>query len=86
MDLFSLKTRQGIADALGTGRIRKVAAQSALLNRNLPQSDFDMLLINLRLEMGCVKDMSFEWKYEVSGEFYFVLFCFSLTPAHFRPE
>jgi hypothetical protein len=42
-----------------------VAKEMALLNKNLPQSDFDMLLVNLRLEPGHIKDMTFEWKYDV---------------------
>ncbi|KAI9352718.1 hypothetical protein BDR26DRAFT_914218 [Obelidium mucronatum] len=55
---------KAISDGLGTGRVKKVPKETALLNKNLPQSDFDMLLVNLRLEPGHVKDMSFEWKYE----------------------
>ncbi|KAJ3027297.1 UNVERIFIED_CONTAM: Adenylate kinase 7 [Siphonaria sp. JEL0065] len=55
---------KAISDGLGTGRVKKVPKEVALLNKNLPQSDFDMLLVNLRLEPGHVKDMSFEWKYE----------------------
>lgn len=39
--------------------------EAALLNKDLPQTDYDMLLLNLRLDPGRIKEMSFEWKYEV---------------------
>ncbi|KAJ3043877.1 Adenylate kinase 7 [Rhizophlyctis rosea] len=55
---------KAISEALGTGKVKKVPKEAALLNRDLPQSDFDMLMVNVRLEPGHVKDMSFEWKYE----------------------
>ncbi|ORY48290.1 P-loop containing nucleoside triphosphate hydrolase protein [Rhizoclosmatium globosum] len=55
---------KAISDGLGTGRVKKVAKEVALLNKALPQSDYDMLLVNLRLEPGHVKEMTFEWKYE----------------------
>ncbi|KAI8854406.1 hypothetical protein BC829DRAFT_424481 [Chytridium lagenaria] len=43
---------------------KKLPKEIALVNKGLPQSDYDMLLVNLRLEPGHVKDMTFEWKYE----------------------
>ncbi|KAJ3054331.1 Adenylate kinase 7 [Rhizophlyctis rosea] len=55
---------KAISEALGTGKVKKVPKEAALLNRDLPQSDFDMLMVNVRLEPGHVKDMSFEWKFE----------------------
>ncbi|KAI8618987.1 hypothetical protein BC830DRAFT_1226450 [Chytriomyces sp. MP71] len=55
---------KAISDGLGSGKVKKVAKEMALLNKNLPQSDFDMILVNLRLEPGHVKEMTFEWKYE----------------------
>ncbi|KAJ3067270.1 Adenylate kinase 7 [Podochytrium sp. JEL0797] len=55
---------KAISDGLGTGNVKKVPKEMALLNKNLPQSDFDMLLVNLRLEPGHIKEMTFEWKYE----------------------
>ena len=56
---------QAISEALGTGKVKKVPKEAALLNKDLPQSDFDMLTVNVRLEPGHVKDMSFEWRFEV---------------------
>lgn len=35
------------------------------MNSMLSQSDIDILQLNLRLEPGCTKEMSLEWKYEV---------------------
>ncbi|KAJ3332668.1 Adenylate kinase 7 [Blyttiomyces sp. JEL0837] len=59
-----MEITKAISDGLGNGKVKKVAKESALLNKGLPQADFDMLLVNLRLEPGHVKDMNFEWKYE----------------------
>ncbi|KAI9325435.1 hypothetical protein DFJ73DRAFT_801962 [Zopfochytrium polystomum] len=59
-----MELTKGISETLGTGRIRKMPKEAALLNKNMPQSDYDMLHVNLRLEPGHVKDMSFEWKYD----------------------
>ncbi|KAJ1558562.1 Adenylate kinase 7, partial [Nowakowskiella sp. JEL0078] len=53
-----------ISEALGNGKIKKVSKEFAFLNKNIPQSHYDMLLVNLRLEPGHVKDMSFEWRSE----------------------
>lgn len=55
---------KAISEALSTGKVKRVSKEQALLNKDLPQSDYDMLLVNLRLEPGHVKDMTFEWKYE----------------------
>ncbi|KAJ3402220.1 Adenylate kinase 7 [Chytriomyces hyalinus] len=55
---------KAISDGLGSGKVKKVAKEMALLNKSLPQIDFDMILVNLRLEPGHVKEMTFEWKYE----------------------
>ncbi|KAJ3295038.1 Adenylate kinase 7 [Borealophlyctis nickersoniae] len=55
---------KAVSESLGTGKVKKVAREAALLNKDLPQSDYDMLLVNLRLEPGHVREMSFEWKYE----------------------
>ena len=39
--------------------------EGAFMNSALSQTDIDILQLNLRLEPGCIKDMSVEWKYEV---------------------
>ncbi|KND00419.1 uncharacterized protein SPPG_04741 [Spizellomyces punctatus DAOM BR117] len=55
---------KAVSDTLGTGKVKKLPKEAALLNKDLPQSDYDMLLVNLRLDPGHIKEMSFEWKYE----------------------
>ncbi|KAJ3102300.1 Adenylate kinase 7 [Phlyctochytrium planicorne] len=55
---------KAISEGLSTGKVKKAPKELALVNKGLPQSDYDMLLVNLRLEPGHVKDMTFEWKYE----------------------
>ncbi|KAJ3416008.1 Adenylate kinase 7 [Chytridiales sp. JEL 0842] len=55
---------KAISESLGTGRVKKVPREQALLNKSLTQSDYDMLQCNLRLEPGHVKEMTFEWKYD----------------------
>jgi hypothetical protein len=51
---------------LGPGIVKKVPKEAALLNSGLTQSEIDIFQLNLRLEPGCTKEMSLEWKYEVS--------------------
>ncbi|KAJ3183943.1 Adenylate kinase 7 [Gaertneriomyces sp. JEL0708] len=55
---------KAISASLGTGKVKKASKESALLNKELSQADYDMLLVNLRLEPGHVKNMSFEWRFE----------------------
>ncbi|KAJ3015879.1 Adenylate kinase 7 [Thoreauomyces humboldtii] len=55
---------KAISDALGTGKVIKAPKETALLNKDLPQMDYDMLLLNLRLDPGHAKDMAFQWKFE----------------------
>lgn len=46
--------------------MKKVPKEAALMNARLSQTDIDILQLNLRLDPGCIKDLSLEWKYEVS--------------------
>ncbi|KAJ3218844.1 Adenylate kinase 7 [Dinochytrium kinnereticum] len=55
---------KAISEGLSTGKVKKVPKEIALVNKGLAQTDYDMLLVNLRLEPGHVKDMNFDWKYE----------------------
>jgi len=55
---------KAISENLGTRKVKKVAKESALLDKDLSQQDYDMLMVNLRLDPGMVKEMTFEWKYE----------------------
>ncbi|TPX48909.1 adenylate kinase [Synchytrium endobioticum] len=52
---------KAISDTLGNGKVAKVPKEQALLQRDVTQADYDMLLANLHLEPGRVKEMSFEW-------------------------
>ena len=54
-----------ISESLGTGKVLKVGKEQALTNKKLTQLDIDLLQTNLRLEAAAIKDMGFEWKYEV---------------------
>jgi adenylate kinase len=56
---------KAISDALGSGVVKKVEKEEAFLNKDLSQSDYDMLTCSLRIDATHVKEMSFEWKYEV---------------------
>lgn len=55
---------KAISDAVGNGQVKKVPKENAFLNKDLEQSDFDMIMTNLRLDPGHTKEMSLEWKYE----------------------
>ncbi|KAI8824357.1 uncharacterized protein EV422DRAFT_519852 [Fimicolochytrium jonesii] len=55
---------RAISETLGTGKVHKASKEVALLNPDIPQLNFDQLLVNLRLDQGHVKEMSFGWKYE----------------------
>lgn len=50
---------------MSSGKVKKAPKEMAFLQRQISQSDFDMLTSSLRLEAGAIKDMTFEWKYEV---------------------
>lgn len=55
---------KAISDNMGTGKVVKVAKDDAFLHNELSQAEVDMLQINVKLEIGCVKEFGFEWKYE----------------------
>jgi len=44
-----------------------IPKENAFLDPNMSQEDFNMLQLNLRVEAEKVKEMSFEWKYEVNN-------------------
>lgn len=54
-----------ISETVGTGKVFKVTKEQALQNKKISQADFDMMQINLRLDSAAVKEMSFDWKFEV---------------------
>ncbi|KAJ3068662.1 Adenylate kinase 7, partial [Quaeritorhiza haematococci] len=55
---------KAISEALGNGKVRKLPKEHVLLNRDFTQAFCDMILLNLRVEPGHIKDMQLEWKYE----------------------
>ncbi|EDO36546.1 predicted protein [Nematostella vectensis] len=47
---------------LGTGKVKKISKEEALLIKELEQADFDMLLVNLRMEATFIKEgMNINW-------------------------
>jgi len=60
-----LEITKAVSESLGSGKVVKTSRENALLTRTLGQTEYDMLLTNLRLDPGHVKEMSFEWKYEL---------------------
>jgi adenylate kinase len=57
---------KAVSEALGSGVVKKVDKEEAFLNKDLSQSDYDMLTCSLKIDATHVKEMSFEWKYEVN--------------------
>ena len=55
---------QNLSNKLGSGKVKKISKEDALLIKDLPQTNYDLLLVNLRMDAQHVKDMSFEWKSE----------------------
>ncbi|XP_046849860.1 adenylate kinase 7-like [Xenia sp. Carnegie-2017] len=50
---------------LGNGKVQYVSKEEALLIKDLQQTDFDMLLVNLRMDAGYVREgMRINWKGE----------------------
>jgi adenylate kinase len=55
---------KAISEALTTGKVIKTTKEAALLSRAMVQTEYDMLLLNSRLDPGHVKEMTFEWKFD----------------------
>ncbi|XP_031567964.1 adenylate kinase 7-like [Actinia tenebrosa] len=56
---------KAISLSLGTGRMKKISKEEALLIKELEQADFDMLLVNLRMEATYIKEgMTINWMAE----------------------
>jgi adenylate kinase len=60
-----LEITTAIAQQLGTGSVKKVIKEEAFLLPTVSQADYDMLTVNLKIDPGYIKEMSFEWKNEV---------------------
>jgi adenylate kinase len=61
-----LEITKAISENLGSGLVKNVDKEEAFLNKSISQADYDMLTCGLRLDASQVKEMSFEWKFEVS--------------------
>ncbi|CAH1792741.1 unnamed protein product [Owenia fusiformis] len=55
-----------VSMSLGTGRVKTITKEEALLNKDIEQADFDMLLVNLRMDAVYVKEnMRIQWAAEM---------------------
>ncbi|ESP02316.1 hypothetical protein LOTGIDRAFT_199862 [Lottia gigantea] len=53
---------RAVSAGLGTGRVKTITREEALLQRDIEQADFDMLLVNLRMDAVHVKEsMRISW-------------------------
>lgn len=53
---------RSISNNLGTGKIKFVNKEDALLEKDIAQADFDMLLVNLRMDAVLIKEnMNLNW-------------------------
>ncbi len=56
---------KAVSKNLGTGKIKVVHKEDALLNKEISQSDFDMLSLDLRMDAAYVKEnMQIKWQSE----------------------
>lgn len=54
-----------VSKAIGTNKVKNLQKEDALLNSEISQSDFDMLLVNLRMDAAYVKEnMQLKWQSE----------------------
>ncbi|WAR18490.1 KAD7-like protein [Mya arenaria] len=53
---------KAVSSNLGTGKVKDITKEEALLNKEIEQSDFDMLLVDLRMDAVNVKEnMRISW-------------------------
>ncbi|CAG2241509.1 AK [Mytilus edulis] len=53
---------KAVSSSLGTGKVKSITKEEALLNKDIEQADFDMLLVNLRMDAVNVKEnMRISW-------------------------
>ena len=56
---------KAVSKAIGTNKVKNVSKEDALLNSEISQSDFDMLLLDLRMDAAYVKEnMQLKWQSE----------------------
>ncbi len=56
-----------MTDTLGSGKVKMVSKEDALISKDWSQIDYDTLQINLKMEAGKIKEMPIEWRYEVTA-------------------
>ncbi|XP_065055319.1 adenylate kinase 7-like [Rhopilema esculentum] len=53
---------QTVSKCLGNGKVKHIHAEDALLEKSIEQADFDMLLVNLRMDATFIKEgMNIKW-------------------------
>lgn len=52
---------KAISQTLGTGKVTKIPKEDALTQSDLTQTEYDSLLLNLRLETQAIKDLNMTW-------------------------
>ena len=63
--LINVHIFQAVSTALGTGKLKYFNKEEALLQKDIEQADFDMLLVNLRMDSMYVKEnMRIRWSSE----------------------
>ncbi|KAL8611092.1 hypothetical protein ACOMHN_064382 [Nucella lapillus] len=56
---------KAVSTTLGTGRVKNITKEEALLSKDIEQADFDQLLVNLRMDAVFVKEnMRISWASE----------------------
>ncbi len=55
---------KAIANSLGSGKTKHVNSEEAFLDKNISQSNYDMITCNLKIDAAKVKEFSLKWKYE----------------------
>ena len=54
-----------MSTTLGSGKVKTISKEEALLQKDIEQADFDMLLVNLRMDAVYVKEnMRIRWAAE----------------------
>ena len=60
--LYTICCLQGVSTSLGTGAVKIIMKEDALLKNDIDQDQFDMLLSNLRMDSVFVKEnMRIKW-------------------------
>jgi hypothetical protein len=58
-----------ISEHLGTGEVKNITVEEALLMKELDQNLINLLTVDIRMEPVAVKNFNFSWHSEVSCSF-----------------